>query len=128
MGVRILLETHDSHRAGRDVARVLDLVDHPSIGALWDLMHTHLAGESPAQSYTALAPYLGYVQVKDVAGAHDLTPLPLGTGILPIAECVALLPRDCWVSWEYEAPWFPSAAPLEGLLEPGARFLDRLTD
>ncbi|MFJ9519356.1 sugar phosphate isomerase/epimerase family protein [Kitasatospora sp. NPDC101801] len=127
LGVRILVETHDSHRGGRDVARMLEGVDHPFVGALWDLMHTHLAGESPAESYAALAPRLGYVQVKDIAGAHDLTPLPLGAGVLPVAGCLALLPRDCWVSWEYEAPWFPAAAPLDQLLGPGAHFLRRLT-
>lgn len=123
LGVRILLETHDSHRGGRDVARVLDLVGHPSVGALWDVMHTHLAGESPEESYAALAPHLGYVQVKDIAGPGDLTPLPLGAGVLPLAGCVRLLPPHCWVSWEYEAPWFPQAAPLDGLLGPGAAFL-----
>ncbi|GAA1181834.1 sugar phosphate isomerase/epimerase [Kitasatospora gansuensis] len=123
LGVRILVETHDSHRGGRDVARLLDLVHHQSAGALWDLMHTRLAGESPVESFAALAPHLGYVQVKDIAGPQDLTPLPLGGGVLPIAGCVRLLPRDCWVSWEYEAPWFPSAAPLPDLLGPGAAFL-----
>ncbi|MFD5438371.1 sugar phosphate isomerase/epimerase family protein [Kitasatospora sp. NPDC127067] len=126
LGVRILLETHDSHRLGRDVARVLDLVGHPAVGALWDLLHTRLAGESPAQSLAALAPHLGYVQVKDVASDDDLTPLALGAGVLPIAECVRALPADCWVSWEYEAPWYPAAAPLPGLLGPGAAYLARL--
>ncbi|WP_329562145.1 sugar phosphate isomerase/epimerase family protein [Kitasatospora sp. NBC_01266] len=128
LGVRILLETHDSHRAGRDVARVLELVDHPAVGALWDVLHTWLAGESPAVSHAALAPSLGYVQVKDVAGPDDLTPLPLGAGVLPLAECLGLLPPECWVSWEYEAPWFPSAAPLDGLLGSGAALLARLAD
>ncbi|MER7757345.1 sugar phosphate isomerase/epimerase family protein [Kitasatospora sp. NPDC097643] len=126
LGVRILLETHDSHRGGRDVARVLDLVGHPSVGALWDVMHTHLAGESPEESYAALAPHLGYVQVKDIAGPADPAPLPLGAGVLPLAACVRLLPPDCWVSWEYEAPWFPQAVPLDGLLGPAAALLTRL--
>jgi sugar phosphate isomerase/epimerase len=126
LGVRILLETHDSHRGGRDAARLLQLVAHPAVGALWDLMHTHLAGEQPVETFAALAPHLGYVQVKDIAGPQDLTPLPLGAGVLPIAECLRLLPADCWVSWEYEAPWFPDAAPLAPLLGPGARHLARL--
>lgn len=126
LGVRVLLETHDSHRAGRDAARVLDLVGHPAIGALWDLLHTQLAGETPPTSWEALRPHLGYVQVKDVSGLTDLTPLALGAGVLPIGECVRLLPPDCWVSWEYEAPWYPDAAPLAPLLGPGADHLARL--
>ncbi|GAA2783638.1 sugar phosphate isomerase/epimerase [Kitasatospora paracochleata] len=126
LGVRVLLETHDSHRGGRDVARVLDLVAHPAIGALWDLLHTRLAGETPSATWGALRPHLGYVQVKDVIGRSDLTPVPLGAGSLPIGACVRLLPADCWVSWEYEAPWYPDAAPLGDLLGPGARYLDAL--
>ncbi|GAA0685745.1 sugar phosphate isomerase/epimerase [Kitasatospora atroaurantiaca] len=126
LGVRVLLETHDSHRAGRDVARVLDLVGRPAVGALWDLLHTRLAGETPSATWGALRPHLGYVQVKDVVGRSDLTPLPLGAGVLPIGECVRLLPPDCWVSWEYEAPWYPDAAPLAPLLGPGAAHLTRL--
>ncbi|WP_328946272.1 sugar phosphate isomerase/epimerase [Streptomyces sp. NBC_00250] len=123
LGVRALLETHDSHRGGSDVARVLDVVDHPSVGALWDVMHTDLAGESPRESFTALGPRLGYVQVKDIASPDDLTPLPLGAGVLQLDACLRLLPPGCWVSWEYEAAWFPSAAPLPGLLAAGRRFL-----
>ncbi|MEY9846569.1 sugar phosphate isomerase/epimerase [Streptacidiphilus sp. BW17] len=125
LGVRVLLETHDSHRAARDVARVVSRVDHPSVGALWDLMHTWLAGESPSDSWAAVAPHLGHTQVKDVAGPDDLTPLALGAGVLPIAECLALLPPDSWVSWEYEAPWHPAAPPLPALLAEGARYLSR---
>ncbi|MEV4558114.1 TIM barrel protein [Kitasatospora sp. NPDC049285] len=126
LGVRVLVETHDSHRGGRDVARLLDLVAHPAVGALWDLLHTRLAGETPSATWGALRPHLGYVQVKDVLGRSDLTPVPLGAGSLPIGDCVRLLPSDCWVSWEYEAPWYPDAAPLGGLLGPGAGYLRAL--
>ncbi|MFD4242950.1 sugar phosphate isomerase/epimerase family protein [Streptomyces sp. NPDC058525] len=123
LGVRILVETHDSHRGGGELACLLERTASPVAGGLWDLLHTHLAGESPADSYAALSPHLGYVQVKDVAGPQNTTPLPLGRGILPIAECLRLLPADCWVSWEYEAPWYPAAAPLPDLLASGAAHL-----
>ncbi|GAA3012238.1 MULTISPECIES: sugar phosphate isomerase/epimerase family protein [unclassified Kitasatospora] len=123
LGVRVLVETHDSHRGGRAVAGLLARVAHPSVGALWDLMHTHLAGETPAETRAALAPYPGHVQVKDIAGPHDRTPLPLGAGVLPITDCLRLLPPGAWVCWEYEAPWHPAAAPLPPLLASGAAFL-----
>ncbi|MFE9400400.1 sugar phosphate isomerase/epimerase family protein [Streptomyces sp. NPDC006530] len=122
--IRILLETHDSHRTGEATARVLDRVGDPDgVGALWDVMHTWLGGESPAESYGHLAPHLGYTQVKDIASAEDTTPLALGTGVLPLAECLALLPPDGWVCWEYEKRWYPEAAPLPGLLCAGQRYL-----
>ncbi|MFE2104933.1 sugar phosphate isomerase/epimerase family protein [Kitasatospora sp. NPDC059463] len=126
LGVRILVETHDSHRAGAALAPLLRRVDHPAVGALWDLLHTWLAGETPEQTHRALGPHLGYVQVKDVASADDLTPLPLGAGILPITDCLRLLPHGAWVAWEYEAPWHPGAAPLAPQLGPGARHLSAL--
>lgn len=78
LGVRVLLETHDSHRTGADALRVLGPVGHRQAGALWDVMHTWLGGEQPSETLAALGPYLGYVQVKDIASAADTTPLPLG--------------------------------------------------
>ncbi len=128
-GVRILLETHDSHRTGADAIRVLGLVGHRQVGSLWDVMHTWLGGEQPNESYAALAPYLGYVQVKDIASAADTTPLPLGAGVLPLAECVEVLSRhgwDGWLCWEYEKRWYETAAPLPDLLGAGHDHLARL--
>ncbi|MFR9798309.1 sugar phosphate isomerase/epimerase family protein [Streptomyces sp. MS06] len=129
LGVRILLETHDSHRTGADAMRVLGRVGHRQVGALWDVMHTWLGGEQPTDSYLALAPHLGYVQVKDIASAEDTTPLPLGAGVLPLAECVEVLSRngwDGWLCWEYEKRWYESAAPLPDLLGAGREHLARL--
>lgn len=125
-GVRVLLETHDSHRTGAAVARILDRVGAPEVGALWDVMHTWLGGESPAATHTALAPHLGYVQVKDIASAEDTTPLPLGAGVLPLAACLAPLRSDGWLCWEYEKRWYPDAAELPGLLTAGREHLDAL--
>lgn len=125
-GVRILLETHDSHRTGAATARVLDQVAHPGAGALWDVLHTWLGGESPAESWRALAAHLGYIQVKDVASARDLTPIGLGAGVLPLAEAVAALPRDGWLCWEYEKRWHPEAAELPDRLARGRQHLERL--
>ncbi len=128
-GVRILLETHDSHRTGADATRVLGTVGHRQVGALWDVMHTWLGGEPVTDSFAALAPYLGYVQVKDIASAQDTTPLALGAGALPLAEIVALLSSEGWegwLCWEYEKRWYEAAAPLPGLLGPGRDHLSRL--
>ncbi|EFL25954.1 LOW QUALITY PROTEIN: AP endonuclease, family 2, partial [Streptomyces himastatinicus ATCC 53653] len=129
LGVRLLLETHDSHRTGADAARVIGPVGHGSVGAIWDVMHPWLGGEDPATSYAALSPYLGYVQVKDIASAEDTTPLALGAGVLPLTECVELLSRegwDGWLCWEYEKRWYPQAQELPPLLAPGRDHLLRL--
>ncbi|MER5430657.1 sugar phosphate isomerase/epimerase family protein [Streptomyces sp. NPDC002588] len=127
--VRVLLETHDSHRTGADAIRILGPVGHRHVGALWDVMHTWLGGEQPQDTYAALFPYLGYVQVKDISSAEDTTPLALGAGVLPLAECVEVLTRhgwDGWLCWEYEKRWYEKAAPLPGLLARGREHLGRL--
>ncbi|MCQ4044580.1 sugar phosphate isomerase/epimerase family protein [Streptantibioticus rubrisoli] len=127
--VRILVETHDSHRTAADVQRILGLVGHRAVGALWDVMHTWLGGEQPSASYPTLAPHLGYVQVKDIASAEDRTPLPLGQGVLPLTECVEVLSRDDWdgwLCWEYEKRWFPAVPELPGLLDGARGHLGRL--
>ncbi|MER5991059.1 sugar phosphate isomerase/epimerase family protein [Streptomyces viridosporus] len=129
LGVRILLETHDSHRTAADAMRILGLVGHRQVGALWDVMHTWLGGEQPVESFAALSPHLGYVQVKDIASADDTTPLPLGAGVLPLADCVEVLSRhgwDGWLCWEYEKRWYADAAPLPALLSAGRAHLTRL--
>jgi len=147
-GVRVLLETHDSHRTGAAAARVLGLVGHRRVGALWDVLHSWLGGEEPVDTHAALAPHLGYVQVKDVASAEERTPLPLGAGTLPLAAALATLSREPadahgpvpapegtydqgaggWLCWEYEKRWYPEAADLPALLAPGRAHLQRLLD
>ncbi|HWM38638.1 MAG TPA: sugar phosphate isomerase/epimerase family protein [Streptomyces sp.] len=145
LGVRLLLETHDSHSTGEDAARVLAAVGHASAGALWDVMHTWRGGEDPGASHRLLAPFLGYVQVKDIASAEDTTPLPPGQGVLPLRRIVGLLTHAGeandpigavgtatpaagaradttrgWLCWEYEKRWYPEVPELPGLL-PGVR-------
>ncbi|MFH9247750.1 sugar phosphate isomerase/epimerase family protein [Streptomyces lydicus] len=145
-GVRVLLETHDSHRTGAAAARVLGPVGHRNVGALWDVLHSWLGGEEPVDTHAALAPHLGYVQVKDVASAEDTTPLPLGAGVLPLADVLATLgagpgePRGPvptpegiydqgaggWLCWEYEKRWHPDAPDLPALLAPARAHLQQL--
>ncbi|MFE3017456.1 sugar phosphate isomerase/epimerase family protein [Streptomyces sp. NPDC059256] len=125
-GVKLLLETHDSHPTGEDLSRVLGPVGHLHAGALWDVLHPWLAGEDPITTHGALAPFLGYVQVKDVASREDLTPIALGEGVVPLAECLATLTPQTWLSWEYEKRWHPQAANLPGLLVAGREHLEGL--
>ncbi|MGW1372665.1 sugar phosphate isomerase/epimerase family protein [Streptomyces sp. NPDC002446] len=147
-GVRVLLETHDSHRTGAAAARILGPVGHRNVGALWDVLHSWLGGEEPVATHAALAPHLGYVQVKDVASACDTAPVPLGAGAVPLAAVLSTLvpgpggvagpvptPEGVydqgsggWLCWEYEKRWHPDAPALPALLAPGRAHLQRLLD
>jgi sugar phosphate isomerase/epimerase len=128
-GIAIWLETHDSHARGTDVARVLGEVAHPRVRAIWDVLHTWRTGEPLTVTAAALHPYLAHVQVKDVASESDRTPLPLGTGAIPLADVLSLLRRqdyDGWLSLEWESKWHPGAGPLPEALVLGRAYLATL--
>ncbi|HEY3507146.1 MAG TPA: sugar phosphate isomerase/epimerase family protein [Actinocatenispora sp.] len=128
--VGVLLETHDSHRRADDAVRVVagaadaagvSTVDGMPLGLIWDVMHTWLGGETPAESAAAVAGWLGYVQLKDVPSVDDKTPVPPGAGVLPLARVLAELRArgyEGWISLEWERAWHPEVAPLADVL-PG---------
>ncbi|MYS21374.1 TIM barrel protein [Streptomyces sp. SID4948] len=128
-GVHILLETHDSHPRGADLARILAAAvraapDPVRIGAIWDVLHPWRCGESVAATARLLAPYLVHAQVKDVASPTERTPLPLGAGTVPLTAFYRELDRlgyEGWLSLEWEARWHPEAAPLAEALAASVR-------
>nr|WP_269809835.1 sugar phosphate isomerase/epimerase family protein [Kineosporia rhizophila] len=127
LGVRVVLETHDSHPRGTDLRRIIDLVD-PALfaqggGVIWDLLHPWRVGETPPETWQALGPVLraghGYVQIKDVASPRDLTPVLQGTGAVPLTEAAHLLGAGGYrgpLSLEWERTWYPHVAPLSQAL------------
>lgn len=126
VGVTVLLETHDSHPRGADIARLLAAVDHPTVRALWDVLHPWRYGEPVAETVTALRPWLTHVQVKDARSPVDLRPVFLGDGAVPLTEAFAALRGLNYagaLALEWEAKWFPDAPPLAEALRNGADWL-----
>jgi sugar phosphate isomerase/epimerase len=126
-GVRLLVETHDSHPTG---AAALDLVagfGEPDLAAvLWDAVHPWRAGEAPAATRDVLGPYLGYFQVKDAVSLDDPTPVPPGAGAVPLGECGELLRSwSGWISLEWEKAWYPAIAPVDTPLRAAAAWFGR---
>ncbi|MFJ4833002.1 sugar phosphate isomerase/epimerase family protein [Streptomyces sp. NPDC088747] len=125
-GTSLLLETHDSHPGGADAARVLSAVDHPAVGAVWDVLHTWRAGESPAESAVLLAPWLRHVQVKDAVSRQDPRPCLPGTGAVPLDAVPAALTAVGYrahLSLEWEKRWYPEIPGLPQALAHTARAL-----
>lgn len=92
-GVRIALETHDALSRGQQVAAVLKLVNDPSVGACWDWLHPHRMGESLAQTWEVLHPYIIHTHTKDARRGPDgkWVATLFGEGELPIHEMLRLL-------------------------------------
>ena len=130
-GVLPVLETHDSHPTGTDIARILARVNGP-VGAVWDLMHPWRVGEELSATWDALAPWLaagrGSVQVKDANLPESATPLLVGDGTLPTAQFGELLVSHGYsgsVTLEWEKAWHPEAVPLNEALESAKRWFAR---
>jgi sugar phosphate isomerase/epimerase len=126
LGVVLALETHDSHRRAADIRRILDQPGCRDVRVVWDPLHTWLGGEPTSRSWELLADRLGYVQVKDVPSHVDLTPVLMGTGVLPLTEVASQLRAVAytgWVSWEYERAWHPDRPALAELAAPAADWM-----
>jgi sugar phosphate isomerase/epimerase len=130
-GVRLLVETHDSHPTGEAAVRLAEPLGDPHLVAvLWDALHPWRHGEDPDRTRAALAPagrdYLGYFQLKDVMSPHDLTPADPGRGIVPLDHCAELLrPWTGWVSLEWEKAWYPAIGPVSAPLRAAADWFAR---
>jgi sugar phosphate isomerase/epimerase len=126
-GVRLLVETHDSHPTGAAALSLVAGFGAPDLAAvLWDAVHPWRAGEAPAVTEAVLGPYLGYFQVKDVASREAPTPVPPGEGAVPLDDCGELLRSwSGWVSLEWEKAWYPDLAPVDVPLRAAAAWYGR---
>ena len=115
-----LFETHDNWIKSADCRLLLDAIPDPAFGALWDMGHTpRVGGETPAETYAAIGPRIGYTHVKDAVYQPD-HPLAMqdgwryvipGTGQLPLADAVGILRAngyDGWLMFEHEKRWHPN--------------------
>ncbi|SEE73373.1 Sugar phosphate isomerase/epimerase [Arthrobacter alpinus] len=127
-GVTLLLETHDSHPRGQDIARILAHVDADApVKVIWDFMHPWRHDEAPGRTAELLAESLAYPQFKDGvrnAEGNAVTLTLPGEGALPLVEMQALATRiataqgiaDPWVSLEWERTWHPELPPVSAAL------------
>lgn len=116
--VTLVLETHDAFSTGARVAEALRRVNHPSVGALWDFQHPFVHGETPAQTFAYLAPFLRHTHVRDIREGMLCL---LGEGEIPVREMIALLKglpeeRSLYLSLESEKRWQPQVAEPEVVL------------
>ncbi|RZQ61488.1 sugar phosphate isomerase/epimerase [Amycolatopsis suaedae] len=129
-GLRLLLETHDSHPTGEAAVAVVEPFGEPALVAvLWDALHPWRSGEAPARTRAVLGDYLGYFQVKDAISAGDTTPVPPGQGAVPLGECAELLRSwSGWISLEWEKAWYPDIPGVATPLRAAAAWFHALDE
>jgi len=134
LGVRIGLETHDEFSSAAAVAAVLDEVDSPAVGAVWDVVHTNRVGETAAGVVAVLGDRILDVHVKDArrtnpAGSWQdgFSYVLLGDGEVPVRACLEALQTAGyrhWVVAEWEKRWHPEIEEPELALPQHARVLN----
>jgi sugar phosphate isomerase/epimerase len=131
LGVAIAVETHDAFSRSSTLACLLDLVESPWVGAVWDSHHPHRMGEPPAEVYANLAGQVLFAQVKDARRAPERDDgwqlVPLGDGEVPVREMLALLASGGyrgWISVEWEKRWHPEIEEPEMALPQHYRLLN----
>ncbi|GAA0574702.1 sugar phosphate isomerase/epimerase [Kribbella sandramycini] len=125
---RILLETHDSHSAGAKMAALLTLIDNSvsdhNVRVIWDSAHTWSHGETPAEAFALLRPWLEFVQIKQSDSAQAYRPVAVEAGDYPIQQLLeALAGSEYPLSLEWETKWHPHLPPLEETLPAVTRWL-----
>ena len=112
LGITIVVETHDGLSSAHVAAEVLRLVRSPRVQALWDVLHPTRMGESPAEVWATLGPWVRHVHFKDARRGPDgrWRAALLGEGEVPLQECLRVLRAAGyrgWLTLEWEKYWEP---------------------
>lgn len=93
--IRVGIENHKDYTAG-ELAALLTSLDSPKIGACVDFGNNISLLEAPLDTIRTLAPFAVTTHLKDMAvrpsaDGFELSEVPLGEGLVPLAEAVALV-------------------------------------
>ena len=133
-GASLAIEPHDEHVRAAAVRPILDAVDDPRLGIVWDIANAWAACDDPAVGLAAYGRRIRYVQVKDGTGNGATWRLcSIGTGDVPLERALRLLAESVAVdgrslppiSVEWERAWHPELAPADVALPEALAWLDR---
>lgn len=122
-GIPVLLENHEEF-TGTEIARILERVEHPFVGALYDYGNSMMLREDPLDALEAMLPWTRAAHLKDHVVMHGMVcGVPTGEGVLPLVEITrrllaAGMTRIAFENvWSYTCPFHPR---LDGLPEEPA--------
>ena len=109
-GVMLLIESNGIYADTQQLAGLLQQIDRPAVGALWDVHHPfRFFQEFPDTSYRNLKPWLRHVHIKDsVEMDGKIIYRMLGEGDIPVKACVDALRSggyDGYYSLEWLKRW-----------------------
>ena len=109
-GVSLLVESNGVYANTKRLRRLLDTVNSPAVGALWDMHNPYrYMAETPEETVENLGDYIKYVHIKDSAVTESgVSYRMLGDGDLPLEHMLDVLRRngfDGYVSLELGKDW-----------------------
>lgn len=121
----ILLETHSVFSTPQYCQELNALLPEP-VNLVWDSHHTwKITGESPAQTWDKLSPWIRHVHYKDSITENDTYRYVLpGEGEFPSSMLLNLLSEKRYqggISLEWEKLWHRELPPLRNALEKFVR-------
>jgi sugar phosphate isomerase/epimerase len=125
--VSILMETHGDLVVSDDILQIMQSVNQPNVGLIWDIYNMWtITKEPPAEMYRKLHPYIRHTHIKDSVKTDGKEHyVLLGTGEAPVAEALKELKKGKYkgyYSFEWEKLWHPEIEEPEKALAhfPGA--------
>lgn len=117
-GVCVLIETHDDWVVTSRLSRAVVEANHPNVAVLWDVHHpVRIAGESVAQAWTNIGPWVRSVDFKDSVTDFEARLgyqyVQIGDGEIPLKDALRILKAasfDGWLTFEWEKVWHPNLA------------------
>lgn len=129
-GARLAVENHSGSLAmsAADTTRLVQTVDHPHVGILFDYYWNLIAGDDdPAEALRMQAPHIIHCHVKNLVWEGDApTTTLLGEGVIDWRRIVAALREaqyDGFLSDEYEKHWKPDLPEPQVGMARNARHL-----
>lgn len=113
--VRLVIETHDSAKDGRTLARILK--DVPSnIGVLLDIIHPWDMGEEIRKTWEMIGERIDHAHIKDISRTLENGRIycPIGQGLLPVESTVRWLEGKGYQGF-YSLEWEKSALEGQGV-------------
>ena len=117
-GVKVLMETHGDLVHSEDLLTVMQSVNNPQTGLIWDISNMWtITKEPPATVYGKLKKWIHHTHIKDGKLVNgEVKYVFMGQGEVPIFEAIDLLEKNHYkgfYSFEWEKMWHPELAEPE---------------
>ena len=121
--VIVLMETHGDVVWSADLEQIMNKVNHPKVGLVWDFVNMWAVTKEPAEvMYDKLKKYIYHAHIKDAKIVDGkLRYVFVGKGDTPIFTAVDILAKNKYkgyYSFEWEKMWHPE------IEEPELAFAD----